>query len=178
MTPVVVLTGFMGSGKSTVGQELSRSLGVEFVDTDLELEHRAGRTIAEIFADDGEKQFRTLELETVRDVLADSGGIVSLGGGSVTVPAIRDALVGHHVVYLEISADDGFARVAGTDRPLLAAADPAKRYAELLDARRDIYRAVATHTVDATDAVERLVATIIDALPDSGGYAATTGEQA
>ncbi|WP_245549802.1 shikimate kinase [Gordonia effusa] len=168
----------MGSGKSTVGQALSRTLDVDFTDTDSELERQTGRAIAEIFADDGEQAFRTLELATVRDVLASSSGIVSLGGGSVTVPEIRAALAGHHVVYLEISAADGFARVAGTDRPLLAADDPADRYAELLDARRDIYRSVATHTVDANDAVDNLVTTIINALPDAGGQAATTGEQA
>ncbi|MFC3244654.1 shikimate kinase [Gordonia humi] len=77
--PAVVLTGFMGSGKSTVGRALG-ALGLDFVDTDAEIERRAGRTIPEIFAADGEDGFRAIEADTVRDVLATSRGIVALGG--------------------------------------------------------------------------------------------------
>lgn len=164
MTPRAVLTGFMGSGKSTVGRALAAALEVDYLDTDAEIERRAGRSIPEIFAD-GEAAFRAVERETVLDVLATADGVVALGGGSVTVPDIAAALTDHHVVYLEIEADTGFARVAGSDRPLLAHTDPAARYAELLAGRVDAYRAVAAHTVDADAPVDRLVAQILTALP-------------
>ncbi len=178
MTPIVVLTGFMGSGKSTVGQALSDALGVPFIDTDSELERRAGRSVADIFATDGEQAFRAVETETVTDVLTTSNGIVSLGGGSATVPAIVAALGDHHVVYLEISADNGYARVAGSDRPLIAGENPAGRYAELLAMRAATYRSIAKQTVDASAPVAQLVSTIIKGLPDAGWYASTPGDQA
>lgn len=165
MTPRAVLTGFMGSGKSTVGRALAAALDVDLLDTDTEIERRAGRTIAEIFAADGEPAFRELERDTVLDVLATAEGIVALGGGAATVPEIAAALAGHHVVYLEIGAADGFRRVAHSNRPLLAHSAPADRYAELLADRLDTYRAVATHTVDATRRVGDLVDDVLAGLP-------------
>lgn len=162
--PVVVLAGFMGSGKSTVGRALAGRLAVDFVDTDAEISRRAGRGIPEIFAAVGEGGFREVEAEVVGEVLASARGVVALGGGSATVPAIRDALAGHHVVYLEIGADDGFARVRGSDRPLLADDDPAGRYRDILASRTEHYRAVATHVVDAAEPVSSVVAAIISRL--------------
>ncbi|GEE02703.1 shikimate kinase [Gordonia spumicola] len=159
-----MLAGFMGSGKSTVGRALAARLGVEFVDTDAEIERRSGRTIPEIFAADGEVGFRAIEADVVRDVLDESTGVVALGGGSPTVPAIRDALAAHHVIYLEIDAAAGFARVAHSDRPLLADPDPAGRYGEILASRVDHYRSVAVASVDATRPVDTVVATIVDTL--------------
>ncbi len=147
--PVLVLVGFMGAGKSTVGRTVADLLGVDFVDTDAELVNRDGRTIPEIFRVDGPAHFRELERAVVDDLLANHGGVVALGGGAVTTEAVRDALVGHRVVHLEISADDGFARVKNSDRPLIEADDPAARYAELLTERADIYASVATIVVDA-----------------------------
>ena len=164
--PAVVLAGFMGSGKSTVGRAVAETLGVPFVDTDTEIERRAGSTIPEIFVRDGEAGFRRIEAAVVRDVLASCVGVVALGGGSPTVPAVREALTGHHVVYLEIGAADGYARVAGSDRPLLAGDDPASRYGELLGARTGAYRDVASHVVDAATSVADVVAQIVDGLPD------------
>ncbi|NMO03003.1 shikimate kinase [Gordonia sp. TBRC 11910] len=167
MTPAVVLTGFMGSGKSTVGQELSRLLDVEFIDTDTELERREGRTIADIFTNDGEAAFRALEVDTVLDVLATHDGVIALGGGSITNPKIVDALSGHHVVYLKITAEQGFSRVAGSDRPLLASADPGARYAELLAGRLAVYSGIATQTVDASALPADVAAMIISGLPQA-----------
>nr|WP_132993801.1 shikimate kinase [Gordonia zhaorongruii] len=158
----------MGSGKSTVGRALASALSVEFVDTDTEIERRSGRTIPEIFESDGESGFREIEATTVRDVLATTSGVVALGGGSPTVPSIRAALAGHHVIYLEIDADDGFVRVAGSDRPLLAGADPAARYAAILSSRVDDYRSVAVVTADASAPVGELVISITAGLPEIG----------
>ncbi|MFT4087074.1 MAG: shikimate kinase [Gordonia sp. (in: high G+C Gram-positive bacteria)] len=139
----------MGAGKSTVGRELAALAGVEFIDTDVEIERRAGRRIPEIFAADGEAGFRALEAETVADVLSTHRGVVALGGGAVMTPAVREALSGHPVVYLKISADAGFARVAGSDRPLLASDDPAAVYAGLLALRGPVYTDAARLVVDA-----------------------------
>ncbi|MFT3715279.1 MAG: shikimate kinase [Gordonia sp. (in: high G+C Gram-positive bacteria)] len=165
--PRVVLTGFMGSGKSTVGRALSDALDVDFIDTDAEIERRTGRTIPEIFATDGEPAFRALERTVVTDVLTGHDGVVALGGGSVTVPGIAEALTGLPVVYLEITPDTGFDRVAATDRPLLDHPDPRGRYAELLAGRTAAYRAVATLTVDAGAPVDTIVARILDGLGPS-----------
>lgn len=161
--PRVVLTGFMGSGKSTVGRALATALGVGYLDTDAEIERRTGRTVPEIFAD-GEPAFRAVERDTVLDVLAGAGGVVALGGGAVTVPEIAQALAGHAVVYLEIGPQTGFARVRHSDRPLLAHPDPEARYAALLAARLPAYRAVAAHTVDAARPVDEVVAQILAAV--------------
>nr|WP_050792758.1 shikimate kinase [Gordonia neofelifaecis] len=147
----------MGSGKSTVGRALAEAIGATFIDTDAEIERRCGKTIPEIFATDGETEFRRVEATVVADVLA-GGGVVSLGGGAVMTEAVRAAVSGHDVVYLQISAAAGFARVAGSDRPLLADADPAARYAELLARREPTYRAVATVVVDA----DRDPATVVE----------------
>ncbi|MDR2279348.1 MAG: shikimate kinase [Gordonia sp. (in: high G+C Gram-positive bacteria)] len=158
----------MGSGKSTVGRAVADRLGLRFVDTDIEIERRSGRSIPEIFDADGETGFRSIEADVVRSVLAESSGVVALGGGSPTVQAIRDALVGHHVVYLAISATDGFERVKGSNRPLLSSPEPSARYAELLDSRVDAYESVARFSVDATRPVDEIVTDIIRSLHEAG----------
>ncbi|MFT3900008.1 MAG: shikimate kinase [Gordonia sp. (in: high G+C Gram-positive bacteria)] len=163
--PVVVLTGFMGSGKSTVGPALADALGVAFLDTDAELERRTGRSIADVFGAQGEAAFRALERETVLDVLSGHDGVVALGGGSVTVPDIRDALADHRVVHLRITPQSGYARVEGSDRPLLAGADPAGTYASLLAERAALYDDVSAFTVDADQDVDTVVAAILAKLP-------------
>ncbi|GAB11068.1 shikimate kinase [Gordonia araii NBRC 100433] len=162
--PAVVLTGFMGAGKSTVGRAVAERLGVRFLDTDAELERSTGRTIASIFTEDGEAAFRELELATVTRVLADFDGVVALGGGSVTVPAIRAALTGGPVVHLRITAENGFRRVEGSDRPLLAGPEPRDTYAQLLAERAELYETVAAVTVDADQPVDTVVDAILTAL--------------
>ena len=176
MTPVVVLAGFMGSGKSTVGRALATALDVEFVDTDDEIERRAGRSIPDIFEAEGEAAFRALEADVVCDVLATSGGVVALGGGSPTVPEIREALADHHVVHLRIDADTGFARVRGSDRPLLAGSDPQTVYTAKLAERAETYRAAATVEVDATRPVAEIVAAVTAGIHSSRAETTTEGD--
>ncbi len=149
--PVAVLVGFMGAGKSTVGAALARLLGVPLVDTDAEIVRRAGRPIPQIFVDDGEQAFRDLEAEVVADVLAGHRGIVALGGGAVTTPAVRDALAGHAVVHLDVTPEVGWGRVRGSDRPLLRADEELsaeQRYRDLHARRAELYRSVTVHHVD------------------------------
>ena len=116
--------GLPGSGKSTIGRRLAKALDVEMLDTDAAIEQQTGRAIADIFATDGEKEFRRIEEGVIRTALADHDGVLSLGGGAVTTPGVREALAGHTVVYLEITAAEGIRRTGGnTVRPLLAGPD-------------------------------------------------------
>jgi len=149
MAPKAVLIGLPGSGKSTIGRRLAKALNVTMLDTDVAIEQRTGRRIADIFATDGEKEFRRLEEEVVRAALAEHDGVVSLGGGAVTSPGVRAALAGHTVIFLEISAAEGVRRTGGnTVRPLLAGPDRAEKYRALMSQRVPVYREVATIRVN------------------------------
>ena len=144
MAPKAVLIGLPGSGKSTIGRRLAKAMGLTLLDTDAAIEEKTGRTIADIFANDGEPEFRRIEEEVIRDALANHDGILSLGGGAVTTPGVRDALAGHTVVFLEISAAEGVRRTSGsTVRPLLAGPDHAEKYRKLMNDRVPLYRRVA-----------------------------------
>jgi shikimate kinase len=149
MAPKAVLMGMPGSGKSTIGRRLAKAMGLALLDTDTKIVETTGRTIADIFSNDGEKEFRRIEEEVVRAALAEHDGIVSLGGGAITSQGVREALAGHTVIFLEISAAEGIRRTTGgTVRPLLAGADPAQRYRELMAQRVPLYRRVATMRVN------------------------------
>ena len=149
MAPKAVLVGLPGSGKTTIGRRLAKALGVGLLDTDVAIEERTGRRIADIFASDGDQEFRRIEEEVVRAALADHDGVVSLGGGAVTSPGVCEALAGHTVIYLEISAREGVRRTGGnTVRPLLAGPDRAEKYRALMAKRVPLYRRVATIRVD------------------------------
>jgi shikimate kinase len=149
MAPKVVLVGLPGSGKSTIGRRLAKALEVTLLDSDAAIEAKTGRTIAELFATDGEKEFRRIEEEVVRAALDEHDGVLSLGGGAITTKGVRDALAGHTVVYLEISAAEGVRRTGGNAvRPLLAGGDRAEKYRKLMVQRAPLYRRVATFRVN------------------------------
>ena len=114
-------------------------------DTDVAIELETGRTIAEIFATDGEPEFRKIEEAVVRRAVLEQQGIVSLGGGAILSRATRRLLKGRTVVYLEISVAEGLRRTgANKSRPLLNGPDPGAKYRELMRRRRPLYREVAT----------------------------------
>mgnify|MGYP000614899234 CR=1 FL=1 len=149
MAPKAVLIGLPGSGKSTIGRRLAKAMGLTLLDTDAVIEARTGRTIADIFATDGEAGFRRIEEEVIRDAIETHDGILSLGGGAVTTAGVREALSGQNVVYLEISAAEGVRRTSGsTVRPLLAGPDRAEKYRELMNERIPLYRRAATIRVN------------------------------
>lgn len=145
-----MIVGPPGSGKSTVGRLVADALGVGFRDTDADVEVAAGKPIAEIFIDDGEAHFRTLERAAVAAALGAADGVLALGGGAVLADETREALRGHTVVYLSVGLADAVNRVGlGTGRPLLTV-NPRATLRYLLDQRRPLYEEVATVTV-ATD---------------------------
>ena len=149
MAPRAVLMGMPGSGKSTIGRRLAKMMGLTLLDTDTKIVETTGRTIADIFTNDGEQEFRRIEEDVVRAALLEHDGIVSLGGGAITSEGVRQALAGHTVIFLEISAAEGVRRTTtgGTVRPLLAGPDPAQKYRQLMSQRVPLYRRVATMRV-------------------------------
>ncbi|MDF2823232.1 MAG: shikimate kinase [Mycobacterium sp.] len=167
MAPKAVLVGMPGSGKSTIGRRLAKAMGVPLLDTDVKIVETTGRTIADIFENDGEPEFRRIEEEVVRTALAEHQGIVSLGGGAVTTPGVREALTGHTVVFLEIGAAEGIRRTtSGAVRPLLAGGDPGEKYRRLMSERVPLYRRVATMRINTNrrnpGAVVRYLATRLE----------------
>jgi shikimate kinase len=147
MSRPTVLVGAPGSGKSTVGAMLAGRLGVGFRDADTIIVERTGKSIAEIFADEGEAAFRTLE-EQITAELLELPGVLALGGGAVLSPATRRALRGHRVVWLRIGLSQSVKRVGlDTARPLLLG-NVRGRLLKLLNERAALYAEVATEVVD------------------------------
>jgi shikimate kinase len=175
MAPKAVLVGLPGSGKSTIGRRLAKALDVDMLDTDAAIEQQTGRPIADIFAADGEQEFRRIEEGVVRAALAEHDGVLSVGGGAVTSPGVRAALAGHTVVYLEITAAEGVRRTGGnTVRPLLAGPDRAEKFRALMSQRVPLYRQVATIRVNTNRrnpgaVVRHIVCRLQDAQPGSAG---------
>lgn len=165
MNPVVVLVGPMGVGKSTVGQLLADRLGVGYRDTDDDIVAEQGRAIAEIFVDEGEAAFRSIEKQAVRRALAGHEGVLALGGGSILDADTRAQLAGLQVVYLSMDVEEAVKRTGlNAARPLLAV-NPRKQWRELMEARRSLYESIATAVV-ATDGrtPEEVTRNTLDAL--------------
>lgn len=140
-----------GCGKSTVGRHLSRQLGLRFVDSDTEIEHRIGMPIRDFFAQQGEDAFRDIEQEVIDELTQRPGTVLATGGGAVLRPSNRDALHSRsHVFYLRSTADELHRRLRhDTQRPLLQVADPLKRLRELYRERDPLYRRTAHFVVES-----------------------------
>jgi len=152
---VIVLVGFMGAGKTTVGCLLADRLGRPFVDTDHVVEADAGRRIAEVFATDGEEAFRDLEEAAVERALDGPEAVVSLGGGACGRAGTRARLAPHTVVHLDVSLVQVRRRTGSdVDRPVLHRPG----LADLHAARRAVYADVATLSVSTDDRTAAQVA--------------------
>jgi shikimate kinase len=152
---VLVLVGFMGAGKTTVGRLLAGGLGVPFLDSDHVIEARAGRPIPEIFATDGEPAFRALEHEVIASLLRGPDVVLALGGGAAEHEETRKLLASVPVAFLRIGYREAMARVGGDDnRPMLARPD----LADVYERRQVGYESVARVTVGVDDASPEVIA--------------------
>jgi shikimate kinase len=166
----VALYGFMGVGKSTVGKALSERLGYGFVDMDEMIERRAGAKIKEIFAAEGEKEFRALEKEVAKEVAKRDRQVIACGGGAVLDPENVEALRSNSVlVLLTASIDEIMERTRDSDvRPLLNVDDARAKAEALLRKRMPLYLEAADLVTDTTGASPtQLAAEIAAALGES-----------
>ena len=141
--PNIILTGFMGTGKSTVGRLLAEKIGYRFIDTDTLIEQQAGTTVSEIFATQGEKAFRQLETDLVKKLAEKSGLVVATGGGLVLDRENVTMLSRTGQIFcLTAAAEEILHRVSrqGDTRPLLQEQDPLQKITTLLQQRDHIYR--------------------------------------
>lgn len=165
---VVVLVGFMGAGKTTVGHIIAERLGQPFVDSDVLIEQRLGRDIRDIFTTEGEAYFRQLEHVTVTDLVRGPEAVIALGGGAVEDPRSRAVLRNARVVYLRVSYDEAMSRVQRDEfRPMLHRPDLDKVYKR----RLPVYEDLSVLTIDTDgrrpDAVARDVLTELTRLPST-----------
>jgi len=173
----IILTGFMGAGKTTAGELLAARLGWSFVDSDRVIEQRAQRTIAEIFASEGEPAFRALEAAVIRDLAAGEELVLALGGGALEQPATRDfihSLRGRPVVFLDAPFEVLIGRCAAQENaPVRPVLRERARLAERWRARLPLYRQAHLTISTANLSPGAVAESIIDALFPAG--AATGG---
>lgn len=138
----LVLIGFMGTGKTTVGKKVAKELGMEFVDTDKEIEKITGLTVSEIFAKDGEVRFRSEERAAVRRLTQGDNRVIATGGGVVLNPENMALLRAHGVVISLVATPEViYERVRRKKtRPLLTSSDLLASIEKLLEERADLYR--------------------------------------
>ncbi|MFC5453168.1 shikimate kinase [Paenibacillus aestuarii] len=162
ITNNIVLVGFMGTGKSTVGRLLAERLGWNFLDSDAEIEKNEQTSIAEIFRLHGEAHFRQLESQALADILAGSGQVLATGGGAVLAETNRTCMLGSGcVVALQATPEKIIARVSSDQsRPLLQG-NLEERVHALMETRKSAYD-FATMAIDTTElTVEQIVEEII-----------------
>ena len=171
---VITLIGYRGTGKSTLAAPLAQRLGWEWLDADVELERRAGRSIQQIFAADGEPEFRRLERELLAELLRRDRLVLAAGGGAIGNEATRaDLKAAGPVIWLQASADTIERRLAtdpttGQRRPNLTNTGGRTEIERLLAAREPLYRECATITLDTDLAsAEQLIEETLRHLPPS-----------
>ncbi|MBM4169457.1 MAG: shikimate kinase [Ignavibacteria bacterium] len=165
---LVFLAGFMGSGKSTIGPILANTLGFDFVDIDVAIEKRVGKSIVQIFAEDGEASFRTVEREILKGLVNQTECVISLGGGTLANEENLDLLRQNGViVYLHLTPQTIFQRVRhkmhrpllrGEDGSMLSVAELQEKIERLLKAREQFYQ--RAHIIVSTD--EKRVGITVD----------------
>lgn len=156
----VFLVGPMGAGKSTIGKYLARHLGLEFVDTDTEIEERTGADIPWIFDVEGEEGFRDREQQVVEEMTARDNIVLATGGGVVLRPDNRRVLAARgFVIYLYATVDEQVRRTRrDRRRPLLQKGDPEEVLRRLMGIRDPLYREIADHIIETDGCSPRTVA--------------------
>lgn len=175
----VFLVGPMGAGKTTIGRHLARTLRLEFIDSDHEIERRTGATIPWIFDIEGEAGFRRREQAVIDDLTMRAGIVLATGGGAVLDPANRRCL--HErgtVVYLRATLDELLRRTArDRNRPLLQTDNPRAKLEALLQVREPLYREVAHIVIDTgSGSVASVVRRLVAAIRNVAGDGKSSGE--
>jgi shikimate kinase len=163
----LILVGMMGAGKSITGQQLAQTLGYQFFDTDTVIEQLAGKPISQIFAEDGEASFRALETQVLSELSSYRRLVIATGGGIVLSPMNWSYLRHGLVVWLDVSADQLWARLQ-TDqtRPLLATENPRATLGKILEERRSHYtQADVQVAIPDAATLEEVVDLILTAIP-------------
>jgi shikimate kinase len=164
----IVLIGAPGSGKSTVGIALAAHLQWPFVDTDALIELKESKKITDLFVENGEEYFRSVEFETLKEVLQETSAVISLGGGAPIAQPAQDALVSSNstIIFLDVALATAAPRVGfNRDRPLLLG-NPRAQWQALSDQRRPIYEKLATQSIKVDDmTVDEIIAIIESILP-------------
>jgi shikimate kinase len=163
----LVLIGFMATGKSTIGRRCAQALRFQFRDSDSVVECRTGKSVAQLFEEDGEERFRSLESDAIRDLARERRTVIATGGGAILNGAnIARLRRTGHVILLWTDPEEILARCGSrATRPLLASADdPVERITNLLSRRESLYRSAA-HTVVETTGLSRdeAVSRVLDA---------------
>jgi shikimate kinase len=162
----IILTGFMGTGKSVVGRALARRLHRKFIDTDALIENTAGMSIVRLFADKGEPFFRKLEKQAIAHACTEEKAVIATGGGAmIDEENVKQLKACGTVICLTATPEVILSRVQGnTDRPLLQADDPLTTIRELLAARAEAYAQADTMIETSHLSVEGVVNVIVSAL--------------
>ena len=160
----IVLCGFMGSGKSTIGNLLSKKMGMAFIDLDAYIEKKENKSVSQIFADSGEEYFRQLEKDAVRELAYKKSIILATGGGTLTFQENVDVLrnADNKIILLDLPVEVVEQRLQGdTKRPLLNRPDKEKVMRELYEKRLPLYRSAADIIVNAANSPMQVCMEII-----------------
>lgn len=153
MTPRIILIGPPGSGKTSIGRSLARSLKIDFKDTDALIEVDQGKSVSQIFIDDGEPLFREVEERICLLAIQNETGVLSLGGGAVLSKKVSGEMrrSGAQIIFLDVSLKVAAPRIGfNRDRPLLLN-NPRQQWQALMDARRPVYEGLANVIFDVED---------------------------
>lgn len=166
---LIVLCGFMGTGKSAVGRALSKMIRYQFFDSDRELEAKEGRSIPQIFEQEGEAYFRALEKETIFKLAQSENTILSIGGGALLNPEVFQLLASKgKMILLEATADEIAKRLGHeNERPLLKGGNRKKKILELMKQREPIYAQIQLKLDTTGLAVDEVVQRVYSLLEDS-----------
>lgn len=172
----LILIGYRGTGKTTVAQRVAELLDLACFDADVEVEQRAGKSIKQIFDDDGEHAFRELEVRVIADLVQRGDAVLSLGGGAVMREATRRTIAPATVVWLTARPETIHARMAADaktaqQRPNLTTGGGLEEIASLLNQREPVYRACADFTVETDGKSAEQVAQEIVCLVHSSRHA-------
>ncbi len=159
----IILCGFMGCGKSSIGRKLAYKTGHEFVDTDRYIEEKTGMTISEIFAEKGESGFREIETEVCRELSEKDDLIIAAGGGTLTIPENVEILKkGGKIIFIDVSYENLCERLKhDTRRPLLQVENRNEVIKELLEKRLPLYRSAASVYVNGNFSSSRVAGNIL-----------------